>query len=164
MIRSPISAAAALLIPGTTAAHAEVIHVNVANLDPAYSANFGGLSFNLNTAAAATVGPIGTGTCGSTSGVYTSFTATGGVSDASLIWNGVDHSLQSANFTLDPQGGCAEDMNIALNFGNGTTFIVQDQPTNGPYLTSQDTPSCVPGHKRATHRRYRTRRDHHSRP
>src|ERR1700722_6103639 len=137
--RSVNAAVAALLLLGGAAVHAEVIHVNIDNLNPNYSANFGGLSFDLNTVAANKT--FSTGTCGTTSGAYTTFNSAGGVSDATLIWNGVDYSLQSANFSLDSQGGCDYDFNMSLTFNNGTSFITQDQPLGGPFLASQLTPS-----------------------
>jgi hypothetical protein len=143
MIRSPINTAVAtFLILGATSVRAEIIHVNIANQNPNYDSNFGGLSFDLNTAA--TTDTIGTGSCGNTSGVYTSFHTTGGVSNASLIWNGVDYSLQSANFNLDPQdlpNSCIFDLNMSLTFNNGTTFLAEDQPAGGPFLYSEYNPS-----------------------
>lgn len=141
MIRSPINAAAAALLAlGVTTAHAEIINVNVANLNPAYAADFGGLSFNLNTAA--TTNTFTTGTCGSTSGVYTTFNTSGGVSGGSLTWDGVTYGLQNASFNYDQQGGCVFDLNMDLTFTNGTTFQTVDQPIeSGPYLTSQYNPS-----------------------
>jgi hypothetical protein len=140
MNRNPANAAmAALLLLAATSASAEIINVNITNLNPNFSANFGGLSFNVNTAA--TTNTFTTGTCGSTSGVYTTFSAAGGITDASLVWNGVDYSLQSSNLSLDSEGGCDYDFNMSLTFNNGTTFITQDQPLGGPFLASQLTPS-----------------------
>jgi hypothetical protein len=141
MIRSPINAAAAaLLVFGVSAAHAEILHVNVTNLNPAYAADFGGLSFNLNTAA--TTNTVATGTCASTPGVYTTFNTSGGVSDGSLVWDGATYTLQNAYFNYDLQGGCVYDFNMDLQFSNGTSFQTVDQPDGaGPFLASQYTPS-----------------------
>lgn len=142
MIRTASYAAlAALFVVAIPSVHAEVIHMNVTTYNPYYAASFGGLSFNLNTAA--TTDTIGTGSCGNgqASGVYTSFSAAGGISDATLNWNGVDYSLQSSNFYLDSQGGCVFDLGMNLTFNNNTSFIVEDDPTGGPYSYSEYNPS-----------------------
>jgi hypothetical protein len=141
MIRSPGNAAvAALLILGAASAHADVLSVSMVAQNPAYSSF--GLSFDLDTAA--TVDTIGTGGCYFgclPAGTYTTFSATGGISNASLTWNGVDYSLQNSNIFLDWQGGNAFDLDMHLTFNNNTTLFMDDQPTGGPYSDSQYNPS-----------------------
>lgn len=141
MIRSPINAAvAAFLILGGASAHAEMIQLNITNTDPAYKASFGGITFDLNTAA--TTNTFTTGSCGGgTSNVYTTFIATGGVSNGSLTWDGVSYGLKSSEFFLDSQGACVSDLDLNLTFNNGATFSVPDQPSESPYSASTYTPS-----------------------
>lgn len=154
MIRSPINTAvAALLILAATSARAEVLHMDITTGDPNFAASFGGLSFDLDTAAATYV--TGTGGCNLgcvTPDIYTTFDATGGISNASLIWNGVDYSLQSSLIYLDWEGGLAFDVGMQLTFNNGTSFDSQDQWMSvGPgsysyfdYNPSQVLASAVP--------------------
>lgn len=154
MIRSPVNTAvAAFLILGATSARAEVLHMDITTGDPNFASSFGGLSFDLDTAAATYV--TGTGGCNFgcvTPDIYTTFDATGGISNASLIWNGVDYGLQSSLIYLDWEGGLAFDVGMHLTFNNGTSFDSQDQwMSGGPgsysyfdYNPSQVLASAVP--------------------
>lgn len=141
MIRSPIIAAVtAFLIVGAAAANAQVIQVDITNKDPAYAASFGGISFDINAAAATkslTTGPCGPGPG---SNVYTSFAATGGITSGSLNWNGASYGLASDNIYLDWQGACVVDLDMTLTFNNGMQFVTQDQPT-GLYPVAQYNPT-----------------------
>ena len=148
MIRSPINTAmAALLILGATSARAEVLHMDITTGNPNFASSFGGLSFDLDTAAATYV--TATGGCNFgcvTPDIYTTFDATGGISNASLTWNGVDYSLQSSLIYLDWEGGLAFDVGMHLTFNNGTSFDSQDQWMSGggsPYSYLDYNPSQV---------------------
>ena len=147
MIRSSMStAAAALLILGATSAHAAILNMSFSGA-PGQNPLFGGLSFDVNTAATAntfTTGPCVPG--GQPSDTYQTFSAAGGISNASLIWNGVDYSLQSSSIFLDPEGPggasgfCPFALDMTLTFNNGTVFQTEDQPV-GVFSASQYTPS-----------------------
>jgi hypothetical protein len=142
MTRYPGCAAlAALVIFGATTANAAILQVNITPQNPAYDKIFGGISFDLNTAAANKAFTAGSCGGGEASGVYTTFDATDGVSNGSLNWNGVNYSLLSSNIYLDSQGACVNDLDMTLTFNNGTSFFTQDIPTGGPYSTSQYSPS-----------------------
>jgi hypothetical protein len=145
MIRSPGNVVVtALLILGSTSVHAEILHVDIANTNPNYNSNFGGLSFDLDTSA--TTDTIATGGCYGgfcLPGYYTTFDAAGGMSNASFIWNGVDYSLQSSTISLDWQGGYVFDLNMDLTFNNGASFRTDDQSGAGAYSYSQYNPSQV---------------------
>ena len=138
MIRIPRTATVvALLALGASSAHAEMLNVSMVAQDHSPFS----LSFDLNTAA--TTDAFSVGSCGSgqASGVYTNFSATGGISNASLLWNGVSYSLQSSDIFLDNQGGCVYDLDMRLTFNNNTTFMVDDNPLGGPYSYSEYNPS-----------------------
>ena len=160
MIRSPINTAmAALLILGATSAHAEMLDVNITS-NNGYAPpgdTFGGISFQLNTADTAdtiTTGNItlaGTNTPESSS-VYVGVYSTGGVSNGSLIWNGVSYSLQSAAFGYyyDGDGFSSKglpdsdgpyNLDIFLNFTNGLSFDDQNQESVNALSVSQYNPS-----------------------
>ena len=138
MIRTPrTSTVVSLLILWTGSAHAEILNVSMVAQDHSPFS----LSFDLNTEA--TTDAISTGSCGdgAASGIYTSFSATGGISDASLLWDGVSYSLQSSNIFLDNQSTCDYDLDMRLTFNNNTTFMVDDNPLGGPYSYSEYNPS-----------------------
>ena len=141
MIR--ISHAATLMavsILGAASAHAEILNVTMTAQNPAYSSF--GLSFDLNTAA--TTNTIGLGGCFMgcvTPDIYTTFSATGGISNALLTWQGKDYGLQSSNIFLDWQGGTVFDLDMQLAFDNNTGLKIDDQPTGGPYSSLQYNPS-----------------------
>ena len=121
MIRTPRTpTVVSLLILGTGTAHAEILNVSMVAQDHSLLS----LSFDLNTAA--TTDAFSVGSCGSgeASGVYTNFSATGGISNASLLWDGVSYSLQSSNIFLDNQSSCDYDLDMRLTFNNNTTFTV----------------------------------------
>ena len=121
MIRTPrTSTVVSLLILGTGTAHAEILNVSMVAQDHSPLS----LSFDLNTAA--TTDAFSVGSCGSgeASGVYTNFSATGGISNASLLWDGVSYSLQSSNIFLDNQSSCDYDLDMRLTFNTKTTFTV----------------------------------------
>ena len=138
MIRIPRTATVvALLALGASSAHAEMLNVSMVAADHSPFS----LSFDLNTAA--TTDTITTGSCGNgeESGVYTNFSATGGISNFSLLWNGVSYSLQSSNIFLDNQSSCDYDLDMRLTFNNNTTFMIDDNPLGGPYSYSEYNPS-----------------------
>lgn len=146
MIRSSISTATALLILGATAAHAEMLNVTFSGAT-GQNPLFGGLSFNIDTAA--TTNTFTTGPCvagGQPSDIYQTFSASGGISNAALIWNGVDYSLQSSSIFLDPEGpggtsgSCPFALDMTLTFNNGTVFRTNDQSA-GVFSASQYSPS-----------------------
>jgi hypothetical protein len=144
MMRSSISTATALLILGAASAHAEMLNVTFSGAT-GQNPLFGGLTFDINTTAATktfTTGPCVPG--GQPSDTYLSLSATGGISNASLIWNGVDYSLQSSNIFLDSEGVpgdlCPFSLDMTLTFNNGTVFRTNDQPA-GEFSASQYTPS-----------------------
>lgn len=145
MLRSSHAATLiAVSILGAAAAHAEILNVNVTAPEPANSSF--DLSFDLNTAA--TTNTIGLGGCYSStdcaaSDIYTTFSATGGISNAHLSWNGTNYGLQSSNISLDWQGGNVFDLDLTLDFNNNTGFAIVFQPTAGPYSSLQYTPSEV---------------------
>lgn len=139
------AALTAVLVLGAASAHASMVHVDMTTPNPNYTALFGGLSFDVNTAA--TTNTISTGSCGggTTSGVYESAQFTGGVSNASLVWSGVDYSLQSASFFLEEDSqSCGFYLDMSLKFNNGTVFTTSDQLASvNPFLASNFTPSQV---------------------
>ena len=133
-----------LCMLATASAHAEVLHVSFTSQDPTYSGLFGSLSFNIDTAATTDI--LNTGTtsnCGTgTPGVYLNSQFSSGLSNATLVWNGVTYSLQSSiiYFEEDPIG-CVFYLNMQLTFNNGTSFWTQDQPSGGPYSYATYNPS-----------------------
>ena len=138
MTRIPRTATVvALLALGASSAHAEMLNVSMVAQDHSPFS----LSFDLNTAA--TTDTISTGSCGNgeASGVYTNFSATGGISNASLLWNGVSYSLQSSDIFLDNQGDCVYDMDMRLTLNNNTAFVIDDVPTRGGFSYSEYNPS-----------------------
>lgn len=146
MTRSSMSTTAiVLLILGATSAHAEMLNVTFSGAS-GQNPLFGGLSFDINTTA--TTNTFSTGACvpgGQPSDTYLTFSATGGISNASLIWNGVDYGLQSSNIFLDPEGPtastpCPFDLDMTLTFNNGTVFRTNDQPA-GVFAAAQYSPS-----------------------
>lgn len=151
MIRSPMNTAvAALLIFGATTARAETLHMDMTSYNTLYTGIFGGLSFDLNTAETADTIITGNITPGSSS-VYTGFAATGGVSNGSLVWNGVDYRLQSASFGyyFDGEGysnGVPDsngpfNLDIILNFTNGMTFVDENQVSVDALSVARYNPS-----------------------
>jgi hypothetical protein len=143
MIRSSmITAATALLILGTTAAHAEILNVTFSGAN-GQNPLFGGLSFDIDTTA--TPYTFTTGPCapGCPSDTYLSLSATGGISNAALIWNGVDYGLQSSNIFLEQEApdSYAFDLDMTLTFGNGTVFRTNDQSVGEQFSASQYSPS-----------------------
>ena len=132
----------AVSILGAASAHAEILNVTMTAQNPAYSSF--GLSFDLNTAA--TTNTIALGGCYPLGGcaapdIYTTFSATGGISNALLTWQGKDYGIQSSNIFLDWQGGTAFDLDMQLAFDNNTSLKIDDQPTGGPYSSLQYSPS-----------------------
>ena len=127
----------ALLALEASSAHAEMLNVSMVAEDHSPFS----LSFDLNTAA--TTDTISTGSCGNgeASGVYTNFSATGGISNFSLLLDGVSYSLQSSNIFLDNQGDCVYDLDMRMTLNNNTTFIVDDTPVGGPFSYSEYNPS-----------------------
>ena len=138
MIRTSHTATVvSLLILGTGSAHAEILNVSMVAQDHSPFS----LSFDLNTAATTDAFSVGSCGGGQASGVYTNFSAKGGISNASLLWEGVSYSLQSSNIFLDNQADCLYDLDMRLTFNNNTTFIVDDNPLGGPYSYSEYNPS-----------------------
>ena len=143
MIRSPINVVvAALLMLGATSARAEMLHVDITSYNTLYTGIFGGISFDLNTSA--TLDTLGTEGCFLgciPPDTYSTFSATGGMSNASLIWNNVDYGLQSSSIFLDRQGSYVYELDMNLTFNNGMVFNVVDQPSAGPYPDFNDNQS-----------------------
>lgn len=143
MIRSSHAAAfMAVSILGAVSAHAEILNVSVTDPNPANSSF--DLSFDLNTAA--TTNTIGLGGCYTStdcvaSDIYTSFDATGGVSNAHLTWQGVSYGLQSSDIFLDWEGGNAFYLDMEMVFDNNTGLVMYGQPAGGPYSSLQYSPS-----------------------
>ena len=135
-------------------ARASVIHVQMSAYDPAQNPDapsFGGLSFDVDTAA--TVDTITTGSCGAgtTPGVYEAMTANGGVSNGSMAWKGVDYTLDSASFYLEEDSNsCSFYLNMTLSFGPNAMFGTQDLPAGGAYSYADYTPSQLLADKLVT--------------
>lgn len=144
MIRSSIGAmvAASLMILGATSVRAEMLNVSFAGA-PGQNPLFGGLSFDIDTAA--TPYTFTTGPCapGCPSDTYLSLSATGGISNAALIWNGVDYGLQSSNIFLEQEApdSYAFDLDMTLTFSNGAVFRTNDQTAGEQFSASQYSPS-----------------------
>ena len=139
---SMITAATALLILGATSAHAEILNVTfngVSGQNPL----FGGLTFDVDTTAASYTFTTGACAPGCPTDTYLSMSATGGISNAALIWNGVDYGLTSSNIFLEQEApdSFAFDLDMTLTFGNGTVFRTNDQPVGEQFSASQFTPS-----------------------
>jgi hypothetical protein len=138
------AALAALTLLAAAGARAEIIQVKMTTDNPNYLPTFGGLSFDVNTAAA-TYSPT-QGSCGggTVSGVYQNMVVTGGVSNGSLLWNGTDYSLQNAAFDFEQDDqSCDFYLNMTLKFNNGTAFSTQDQVATGAFAFANYTPAQV---------------------
>ena len=144
MIRNSIrtAVAALLAILGATSVHAEMLNVSFAGA-PGQNPLFGGLSFDIDTTA--TPYTFTTGPCapGCPSDTYLSLSATGGMSNASVTWNGVNYGLQSSNIFLEQEApdSYAFDLDMTLTFANGTVFRTNDQPVGTQFSATQYSPS-----------------------